>query len=152
MELQLVIFNLAQEAFGVDISTVESIIKMQSITSMPHAPRFVEGITNLRGRILPVIDLRKRLDFPVSPITRDSRIIVADLAGMTVGMVVDGVNEVLRVNDDVVEPAPAVISSVDSDFIRGIAKIEERLVILLDLDRILNVREQADLAGMVADQ
>ena len=66
--------------------------------------------------------------------------------------VVDGVNEVLRVNDDVVEPAPAVISSVDSDFIRGIAKIEERLVILLDLDRILNVREQADLAGMVADQ
>jgi purine-binding chemotaxis protein CheW len=146
MEQQIVIFELGEEFFGVNIAAVESIIKMQTITRMPHAPRFVEGVTNLRGKVLPVIDLRKRFDLPTREADKNSRIIVVSVKGMGVGMIVDGVSEVLTISDQTVERAPAIATTVDSSFIVGIAKIDQRLVILLDLDRVLSSGEHETLA------
>jgi purine-binding chemotaxis protein CheW len=148
-EIQLVIFDMAGEYFGVEISTVESIIKMQTIVAVPHAPDFVEGVTNLRGVILPVIDLRKRLGMEKVEPTKDTRVIVVSLGEKSkVGLVVDGVSEVLTITDSVVEPAPAMVTSVDTAFITGIAKIDQRPVVLLDLSRILSSNENKELGDM----
>jgi purine-binding chemotaxis protein CheW len=148
MEQQLVIFDLAQESFGVDISSVESIIKMQAITKIPHAPGFVEGITNLRGKVLPVIDLRKRFGLPGREPDNNSRIIIILINDTQMGMVVDGVSEVLTIMDENIEPTPPMVSTVDSAFITGIAKLEGRLVILLDLARVLSTQEQSSLRAL----
>jgi len=149
MELQLVIFKLGNESFGVQIATVESIIKMQPITHLPQAPEFVEGVINLRGRILPVLDLRKRLGVFQTETSKDTRMVVVNIEKATVGMIVDRVDEVLRINEDLVEAPPSITSSVDSRFIRGIAKIGSELVILLDLMKVLDAGETAELAGAV---
>lgn len=142
VERQLVVFELAQEWYGVAIAAVESIIRMQTITVVPHAPGFVEGVTNLRGVILPVIDLRKRLGLPVKPTTRETRIIVVEVGETTVGMIVDAVAEVLRVSAELIEAPSPLILTIDSSFITGIAKAGERLVILLDLGKVLTLEEQ----------
>ncbi len=148
MENQLVVFALGNEHYGVDITAVEGIIKMQSITVVPRAPHFVEGVTNLRGKILPVIDLRKRFGLAASETTDDTRIVVVEMGGSTVGIVVDGVSEVLRIEPEAIEPPSPLMMTVDSSFIRGIAKVEERLVILLDLARVLTPDEKGDLRQM----
>ncbi|HVP20615.1 MAG TPA: chemotaxis protein CheW [Anaerolineaceae bacterium] len=148
MNDQIVVFELGTEQFGVDISSVESIIKMQAITKMPHAPAFVEGVTNLRGKVLPVIDLRKRFGMASNEVDKDNRIIVISVNRTEVGMVVDGVSEVFTVPDQAVEPAPSIATTVDSAFITGIAKLDGRLVILLDLDRVLTIQEQSDLESL----
>ncbi len=150
MEVQLVIFKLDKEAFGVDIALVESIIKMMPVTRLPQAPEFVEGVINLRGKIMPVIDLRKRLAIGLSESTRETRMVVVALGATTVAMVVDEVNEVLRINDDIVEVPPAISQSIDSHFITGIAKIGEELVILLDLSKVLDMVETAQLVSAAA--
>ena len=146
MDNQVVVFGLGSEDFGVSISSVESIIKMQAITKMPHAPVFVEGVTNLRGKVLPVMDLRKRFGLPPQEVDKNSRIIIINVNGLEVGMIVDGVSEVLTIPEQNVEPAPAIATTVDSGFITGIAKIDQRLVILLDLGRVLSTTEQESLA------
>jgi len=148
MEDQFVVFDLANEYFGVDIGAVEGIIKMQSITAVPHAPAFVEGVTNLRGEVLPVIDLRRRFGLPVAEATKQTRVVVIDVGGTKVGMVVDGVSEVLRVSEEDVEPLSPIVSTVDSAFITGIAKMADRLIILLDLARVLSVEERSELQAM----
>ncbi len=150
MENQLVIFKLADEYYGVNIVAVESIIKVQEITRMPHVPDFVEGITNLRGAVIPVIDLRKRLDLPQMEETKDTRIIVVEMDGITAGMIVDAVTEVLRVSGEDIEPPSPMVNTVDTAFITGIAKVDNRLVILLDLSKVLSVKEQADLRAIPA--
>ncbi|MDY6875018.1 MAG: chemotaxis protein CheW [Chloroflexota bacterium] len=148
MENQLVIFDLANEHYGVDISTVESIIKMQSITSVPRAPGFVEGVTNLRGTVLPVIDLRRRFGLPAAEESKETRIIVVEMNSSTVGMVVDAVSEVLQVPDEAIEPPSPIVTTMDSAFITAIAKVDERLIILLDLSQVLSAEEQAELQTM----
>lgn len=148
MERQLVVFELAQERYGVDIGVVESIIKMQTITVVPHAPGFVEGVINLRGVILPVIDLRKRFNLPVRPPSRETRIIVAELGETSVGMIVDAVTEVLGISAEVIEPPSPLVLTVDSSFISGIARVEDRLVILLELAQVLTLEEQTRLTPL----
>lgn len=145
MEHQLVIMKLGNEHYGVDIANVESIIKMQEITALPRAPEFVEGVINLRGTIIPIIDMRKRFDMPLVEATRDTRIVVVEIRNLTVGMVVDAVNEVLRVADEDIEPPSQLVTTVDSAFIIGIAKVADRLIILLDLSKVLSGNEQAAL-------
>ena len=147
MEKQLVVFELANELFGVDIGAVESIIKMQAITRVPQSPEFVEGVINLRGKVLPVIDLRLRFGLPAVELTKSNRIMVVSMDGSEVGMIVDGVSEVLSISDSDVEPTPAMTSTVNSTFIVGIAKIDTRLVILLDLKKILSLEERASMAA-----
>jgi purine-binding chemotaxis protein CheW len=148
MENQLVIFHLAKEYYGVDIAAVESIIKMQEITGIPQAPAFVEGVINLRGTVLPVIDLRKRFGMSQTELTKDTRIVVVEMAGTTVGMIVDAVNEVLRVPTEDIEPPSPMVTTLDSAFITGIAKVSDRLIILLDLGKVLSIDEHIELAGL----
>ncbi len=145
MEHQLVVFELGKEHYGVDISAVESIIKMQPITVVPHTPDFVEGVTNLRGSVLPVIDLRKRFGLALDDISKNSRIVVIALGKTKVGMIVDAVSEVLRIPEDAIEPPPPMVTSVDTSFITGIAKIENKLVILLELSKVLSLQESMAL-------
>jgi purine-binding chemotaxis protein CheW len=145
MENQLVVFTLAKEHYGVRIAVVESIIKLQPITAVPCSPAFVEGVTNLRGRVLPVIDLRKRFGLPADEPTKDTRIVVVEMSGTLVGMIVDAVSEVLRVPAESIESPSPIVTTVDSAFITGIAKVGERLIILLDLEKVLSPEEKADL-------
>lgn len=153
MERQLVVFELANEHYGVDIAAVESIIKMQPITAVPQAPAFVEGITNLRGNVLPVMDLRKRFGlshkYQGTEAGRDEkRIVVVSMDGMKIGMIVDAVSEVLRVQEEVIEPPPPMITTINSAFITGIAKVGERLIILLDLAKVLTLSEKEQVAAL----
>lgn len=155
MERQLVVFELANEYYGVDIAAVESIIKMQPITAVPQAPEFVEGVTNLRGSVLPVMDLRKRFGLgsreqKTETIQDDKRIVVVSMDGMKIGMIVDAVSEVLRVQEEAIEPPPPMVTTINSAFITGIAKVGERLIILLDLARVLTVSEKAEMANLDA--
>jgi len=141
MERQLVIFDLANEHYGVDIAAVESIIKLQPITAIPRAPDFVEGVINLRGNVLPVIDLRQRFQMERGEPTKETRIIVAEVEGLTIGMVVDAVSEVLRVPEDAIQPPPPAVAAGDSAYITGIAKVNQRLITLLDLGRLHSAEE-----------
>lgn len=144
-EEQLVVFELANEVYGVDIGRVQEIIRMPSITRLPRAPEFVEGVINLRGKVIPVVDLKRRFGLEQRDRTRSSRIVVVDVGEQVIGMVVDAVSEVLRMPMAAVEPPSPIVTTVESDYIRGIAKLEERLVILLDLDRVLTWEEKARL-------
>jgi purine-binding chemotaxis protein CheW len=152
METQVVVFSLAEENYGVDINAVEGIIKMQAITKVPKAPTFVEGITNLRGEVLPVIDLRKRFGLPTAEPDKETRIIHVEMDDVRVGMLVDAVTEVLRVVEDDIEPPSPMVATVDSAFITGIAKVEERLIILVDLGKVLSTEEQTNLQTLREDQ
>jgi len=144
-EEQVVVFQLAEQTYGVDIARVYEIIRMEAITRVPRAPQFVEGVINLRGRIIPVIDLRRRFGLPQNEQTRASRIIIVEMNDMTVGMVVDAVLEVLRLPAESIEPPPAVINGIDSAYLRGIALWGERLIIMLDTEKVLVEAEQEAL-------
>ena len=137
-ELQLVVFDLASEYYGIDISDVKEIIRMQSITRVPGTADYMEGVLNLRGQIAPVVDLRKRLNLRVSEQTKESRIVVIDVGDKNVGVIVDGVTEVLRIPVSSVEPPAQMLQSGDSVHLKGIAKLQDKLVILLDMSNILN--------------
>jgi len=145
VDQQLVSFNLANEDYGIDIASVDGIIKLQEITTVPNTPDFVEGVTNLRGSVLPVIDLRKRFGLQQVDASRDTRIVVVNMGHSKVGMIVDGVSEVLTIPESAIEPTPPMVTTVDSAYITGIAKVEERLIILVDLTKILNTVEQESL-------
>lgn len=140
--LQLVGFKVGTEEFGVDILKVQEINRMLKITKVPNAPDFVEGVVNLRGRIIPVIDLRKRLAIENKEHDNKTRIIVVDIQGNIVGFIVDEVNEVLRISKEIIESPPELVAQVDSDFITSVAKLEDRIIILLDLDNLLKKDEQ----------
>ncbi|MBN2556941.1 MAG: purine-binding chemotaxis protein CheW [Anaerolineales bacterium] len=148
MEEQLVVFQLSSEQYAMSIAAVEGIIKMQSITRVPHAPACVEGVTNLRGEVLPVIDLRKRFELEMTAASEDTRIIVVELNGEKAGMVVDGVSEVIKIPEEAIEPPAAIVSGVDTAFIRGIATIEDRLIILVDLEKVLSLEEQVEIKAL----
>ena len=149
MEQQLVVFDLAGESYGINIAAVESIIKMQSITQLPQAPYYVKGVTNLRGAVLAVIDLRLRFGLEAEKVNRQTRIIIVAMGALKVGVVVDGVSEVLRVQDDTIEALPPMVSTVNSAFLKGIVRLEDRLIILLELGKVLDFEEQQALAEIV---
>ncbi len=150
MELQLVVFDLAGESYGINIAAVESIIKMQTITQLPQAPYYVKGVTNLRGMVLPVIDLRLRFGLEAQEVNRQTRIIIVTMGNVKVGVVVDGVSEVLRVQDNTIGALPPMVSTVNSAFLKGIVRLEDRLIILLELGKVLDLEEQQSLEVLVA--
>lgn len=148
-ERQLVVFDLSTESYGVDIGAVREIIRLQEITKVPRTPEFVEGVINLRGGVIPVIDLRKRFELPVADETRDNRIVVVDISGQNIGVVVDAVTEVLRINTESIEPPSSVITTSESEYLLGIVKLDDRLIILLDLNQVLSEADQEVLEEMV---
>ncbi|EPR42331.1 CheW protein [Desulfovibrio sp. X2] len=146
--LQLVTFSIGDEEFGVDILKVQEIIRTMEITKVPKAPEFVEGVINLRGKVIPIIDLRKRFGMETRAHDKNTRIIVIEINNMIVGFVVDSVSEVLRISADTVEPPPPVVAGVESEYIKGVGKLADRLLIMLDLDRLLS-REEKDVLSQV---
>lgn len=147
MELQLVVFKLADEDFGVPIEQVREIIRLVQITHVPKAPSSVLGVINLRGRVIPVISLRDRFGLKKDGTDESTRIIVSDVGSQNVGFVVDAVTEVLRLDESSVEPAPDRAAGVDSAFIKGIGKVEDRLIIVLDLEKVFDLAALQELAS-----
>ncbi len=143
--LQLVTFSIGEEEFGVEILKVQEIIRMLEITRVPKAPDFVEGVINLRGKVIPVIDLRLRFGLQAKGHDKKTRIIVIEINQMIVGFVVDSVSEVLRIPAGTIEPPPPVISGLDSEYISGVGKLDDRLLIMLDLNRLLSKEEKSAL-------
>lgn len=144
---QLVVFKLGDEEFGVDILQVREIEKLdQGITRVPKSPPFVEGVINLRGEIIPIVDLRKRFGLVVREIGFDSRVVIVEVKGNQVGMTVDSVVEVLRLKVSAIEPAPSITKGVDAYFLSGVANINNRLIILLNLERALSDEEATELS------
>lgn len=146
--LQLVTFRLGNEEFSLDILKVQEIIRHMDLTRVPKTPEFVDGVINLRGRVIPVLDLRKRFGLPKDENTNETRIIVVDVDNRTVGLKVDAVSEVLRLPADTVEPPPAIITGVESEYIKGVGKLDGRLLILLDVAKILTCTERDALGNV----
>lgn len=149
-ERQLVVFDLNEEAYGVDIGAVREIIRMQEITRVPRAPRFIEGVINLRGKVIPVVDLRQRFSMPETERTEEHRIVVVDVMGQDIGIVVDAVTEVSRVSEASIEPPSSVITTEDSDYLTGIVKTDSKLIILLDIAKVMSA-DEADKLVEVAE-
>jgi purine-binding chemotaxis protein CheW len=146
--LQLVTFSISDEEFGVDILKVQEIIRTMEISKVPRSPDFVEGVINLRGKVIPIIDLRRRFGLEYKEHDKDTRIIVIEIAEVIVGFVVDAVSEVLRIPANTVEPPPPVVAGMDSEYISGVGKLENSLLILLDLDKLLSSDDMAVLGSL----
>lgn len=144
-EMQLVTFNLGKEEFAVPILQIQEINRLVDITRVPKSPEFVEGVINLRGKVIPIIDLRKRFGLPQAELGKYARIVVVNMEGRMVGLIVDSVSEVLRLSEGAIEPPPPVVAGIDSEYIRGLGKLDGRLLILLDLSKILTKEERKEL-------
>lgn len=143
--IQLVGFKVGREFFGLDIASVREIVRVPDITQVPETPDFVEGVINLRGRIVPVIDLRKRLGVGGSEKKRENRVLIAENGGRMVGLVVDSASEVMRMDSESIKPPPDIITNLGVDYITGVADFQDRLIILLDLSKILDVKTMVQL-------
>ncbi len=147
-ERQMVVFTLSGEEFGVDINEVNSIIKMTPITKIPNSQDYLEGVINLRGRIIVVVDLAKKLGLPSKERDKDTRIIIIETKETMVGMIVDHSREAIRISEDQIEPAPPlIVQKIDADFLEGVGVIGERLLIILDLAKVLSVEDMNSIKG-----
>jgi purine-binding chemotaxis protein CheW len=149
-EVKAVGFYVGDEEYAVYIHNVREIYPMTEIRKIPKAPKFVEGVINLRGSIIPIIDLRRRFDMPPTDLTKfNSKILIVELDKNQIGMIVDNVSEVMNFNLTDIEKAPPMFAAnIDSQYIQGVAKIEERLVILLDIEKLLSFEEKNALKSM----
>ncbi len=146
-EKQMVLFELGTETYGLDIAAVDGIIRMQPITKVPKAPFYVEGVINLRGRVIPVIDIGKKFGFEKTEETKNNRIVVINIKDKTLGIIVDAVTEVIRVPVESIDPVSDIVTSGQSDYLSGIAKLPDKMIILLALDKLLSKdQELADIA------
>ena len=147
-EKQLVVFRLHIEEFGVEITDVREIVKPRHITRLPHVADYIEGVPNLRGEVIPVICLRKRFGLEPQEETQDTRIIMLEINDGMVGFIVDAVTETLRLPEDAIEPPPSSIAGLRADYLAGVGKIDDRLLILLDVDKILSTDEKIQLQSL----
>jgi len=143
--LQLVTFKIEHEEFAIEINHIQEINRMSEITRVPNSPDFVSGVINLRGRIIPVINMRKRFGFPEKEPDKNTRIIVVELGEIIVGFIVDAVHEVIRIPKNITEPPPSLVAGIGSEYITSVAKLENRLLIILDIERILHDKEKQQL-------
>ncbi|HEY1977322.1 MAG TPA: chemotaxis protein CheW [Candidatus Baltobacteraceae bacterium] len=143
--VQVVSFRLGGEEYGVDIAQVQEIIRMVEITHVPRAPRFMEGVINLRGQLIPIIDLRTRFGMSRINPTKSTRIVVTEIGNKRVGIVVDSVSEVLNIPIENVEDAPEMVAGVGTEYIQGVGKLGERLIIMLDLTMVISTEEKQAL-------
>jgi purine-binding chemotaxis protein CheW len=147
-ELQLVGFHVGGEEFALDILRVQEIIRLQELTRVPNSNESMDGVMNLRGKIIPVVALRKRFGLEQVPANKQNRIVVVEIRGAVLGLIVDSVSEVLRLPAGTVE-APPRLSKVKQEYVSGVGKLDDRLLILLDVDRLLT---NDDLPGTTAAQ
>jgi len=144
-EIQLACFRIGAEMYALDIMKIKEIIRPQKLTPVPKAPSFIEGVMNLRGAVIPVADLRKRFDQPVTAESRKNRIIICALTGRIIGLLVDEVFEVRRYSRQEISPAPQFLKGPEAEFFLGVARRGEELIMLLDLERILSSDEKIEL-------
>ena len=146
---QVVVFKLGEEEYGVNVTFVKEIDRVQAITRVPRAPDFLEGVINLRGHIIAIIDLRKRFALEPKAYDKKTRIMVLEFADILVGIVVDSVQDVVRVPVEDIEATPEVVAQqLEGNFLKGVAKLDERLVMLLDVQDLLTKKEIETLEGL----
>ena len=148
--MQLVSFHLGDEVYGIEIVKVREIILMGEITRVPQTPPFVKGLINLRSTVIPVIDLRIRFDLKANDFTSESRIMVIDVGGKTIGIIVDAVSEVLRVSNDQIASPPPTVAGLEQEYLTGLVKLDKQLLLLLDVDKILGKEDTETLESMTA--
>jgi purine-binding chemotaxis protein CheW len=148
--MQLVSFKLGKELYGIEITKVREIILITEITRIPETPVFLKGLINLRSTVIPVIDLRVRFGLPEAELSDESRIMVIQACGRTIGIMVDAVSEVLRVKHDQIAPPPPTVAGLGRDYLNGLVKLDDRLLILLDIDKIFGEEEMAVIQDSVA--
>jgi len=144
-------FGLGGEEYGLEILKVKEIIGIMDITMVPQTPEFVKGVINLRGKVIPVVDLRLKFTMPTSEYTRETCIIVVDVENILMGIIVDTVSEVMNIQSKDIEPAPSFGSNINTDFITGIGKLKEKVVILLDIEGVLSNGEMNMVSEIVAN-
>ncbi len=149
--LQQVIFRLDHEEYGLNIMQVNGIEKYQEVVKVPNAPKYIEGIINLRGEVLPIYSLRKKFNLELKEVNDDTKIIVVNTNDMMIGFVVDSVTEILQIEDDTIEPAPKIVTGVNRKYIKSVAKQEGRMIILIDIDLIVSDEEKAELEEVVVE-
>ena len=147
--MQLVSFKLGNELYGIEITKIREIILVGEITQVPETPHYIKGLINLRSSVIPVICLRSRFSLPEGELGEDSRIMVLNVGDRTIGIVVDSVNEVLRVSQEQVSPAPPTVASQGNDYMTGLVRLDDQLLILLDVDRLFGAEEGAAIASAV---
>ncbi len=145
-EVQLAVFKVAGEKYALDIMRIKEIQRFQAVTRIPKAPEFIEGVINLRGAVIPIVDMRKRLDLVVTEPTKKTRIVIANVSGKIVGILVDEVNEVIRVSRSDIGAAPALARGIGSEYIVGVVKRKDELLLLLDFDKILTTEERVRIS------
>lgn len=147
--LQQVVFKIDKEEYGVDIMKVNGIEKYQEVVKIPNAPEYVDGIINLRGEVLPIFNLRKKFHLADRPTDEDTKIIVAFTNDMKVGFVVDAVAEIMNIDDSEIEPTPKIITGIERRYIKSVAKVGQRMIILLDIELIVTDEEKLSLGQVV---
>ncbi len=150
MDVQVVVFQVADEHYAVDISGVREILRLPEITKVPHSPEFVDGVINPRGTVIPVIDLHKRFGIEERESTNDTRVMVLNVSDSLVGAIVDSVSEVMTFTDEQIEPVDRLSVTISAEYITGVAKMEDRLVILLDYEKVLGASERREVDSMLA--
>jgi purine-binding chemotaxis protein CheW len=145
---QFISFSVGEEEYGLELLRVKEVIRVREITWLPKAPSFVKGIINLRGDVIPIIDLRDKFGLEPREHTATTRVIVVEVEGRLMGMVVDSASQVVRIPADQIEPPPPVLGGFSKEFITGVGKLEEKLVILLNADAVLTVEERMALSAL----
>ena len=146
-EIQVASFRLGDDLFAIDIMRIKEIIRPQKLSSLPKAPPFVEGVINLRGTVIPVIDLRKRFDMPEREESLPIRLLIVAVTGQLLGLVVDDVTEVVTVPVKDIKPPPQMVGGVGAEYLIGVCLARESLIMLLNIDQLLSPREADELAG-----
>ncbi len=147
-ELQFVVFRLGKEEYGVNIMQVKEIVTYKEPTKVPNTPDFIEGIINLRGQIIPIVSLKKRFNISGESINDETRIIVMNLDSKQVGFIVDAASEVRTISEEDIENAPDIVAGIERKYITGIGKIGEKILILLDLDKLFSKEEKESLEAV----
>lgn len=145
--MQLVSFRLAQEEYGIEITKVQEIILMGEITRVPQTPDYIKGLINLRNTVIPIVDLRLRFGLAQEPAGDETRIMVVNVQGKTIGIIVDAVSEVLRISPEQIAPPPPTVAGLGREYLTGLVKFEKRLLIMLDIDKILSESEVAQVSA-----
>jgi purine-binding chemotaxis protein CheW len=150
-EIQLACFRIGSELYALDIMRIKEIIRPQKLTPIPKAPSFIEGVINLRGAVIPVADMRKRFDQPISEENSKNRIVVCSLAGQIIGLLVDEVTEVKRYGREEIAPAPQFVKGPQAEYFLGVARCDDDLIMLIDLEKVLSSDEKIELQNLVHD-
>ncbi len=144
--LQIVCFKIGSEEYGIDILQVQEILKLPKVTKLPKSKDYIMGVIDLRGKVLPIVDLSRRFDIESDKITENSRAIVVNIGGKRVGLGIDSVSHVIKVNANEVEPPPAVVRGISGKYIIGVAKVDDGFVVILDINQLFSSEELGSIA------